>query len=64
MLVDAGFEVWLTNSRGNKYSCEHRCVHHSVHTPTSPDWDVSFDEMAIHDTTANVDYVLRPTGQE
>ena len=64
MLVDAGFEVWLTNHRGNKYSCEHRCVHHSVHTPTSPYWDFSFDEMALHDTTANVDYVLRTTGQE
>ena len=45
MLTDAGYELWLTNSRGNRYSFEHE-------TLTLKDkafWNFSFHEMGVYD---------------
>ncbi|KNC49282.1 triacylglycerol lipase [Thecamonas trahens ATCC 50062] len=53
-LVDAGFDVWLANNRGNRYSCKH--------TRLRPDdrryWDFSLDQHALIDLPTNVDAVL------
>ena len=57
LLYDAGFDVWLGNVRGNKYSRHH--------VGLSPDnkkfWEFSFDEMAEFDVPATIDFVLRTT---
>nr|XP_053646072.1 lipase lipl-1-like [Cherax quadricarinatus]XP_053646080.1 lipase lipl-1-like [Cherax quadricarinatus] len=59
ILADAGYDVWLTNVRGNIYSRNH--------TEISPDdikfWSFSWDEMAVYDATAGIDYVLETTGE-
>ncbi|UNI24013.1 Sterol esterase [Purpureocillium takamizusanense] len=59
-LVERGFDVWLGNNRGNKYSKK------SIHcSPTSVQfWDFSMDEFAFHDIPDTIAYILDTTGQE
>ncbi|XP_013198704.1 lipase 3-like [Amyelois transitella] len=57
VLADAGYDVWLGNARGNRYS---RC-----HLKLSPDcgefWDFSFDQIGRYDLPAMIDYTLEKT---
>lgn len=58
-LAMQGYDVWLGNSRGNKYSRNH--------TTYNPDndkafWEFSWDQMASMDVPAQVDFVLSQTG--
>lgn len=57
-LADAGFDVWLGNCRGNKYSCKHE-----RHDPDSNEyWDFCLDEIARIDIPAVLTYILTHTG--
>jgi lysosomal acid lipase/cholesteryl ester hydrolase len=49
-----GFDVWLANSRGNKYSRDH--THYNPDTDAEF-WNFSFIEMAMFDLPAMVDYI-------
>jgi pimeloyl-ACP methyl ester carboxylesterase len=58
-VVNRGYDVWVGNNRGNKYS----------HTDTknmsdSTFFDYCFDDMADHDLPAIYNYVLGQTGAE
>lgn len=58
MLANEGYDVWLGNSRGNKYS--------QKTTKPMKDkefYDFSFQQMALYDVPANIKYVLQVTGQ-
>ncbi|KAL5604866.1 hypothetical protein BROUX41_001803 [Berkeleyomyces rouxiae] len=58
-LVERGFDVWLGNNRGNKYS--KKSVNRS---PTDPAfWNFSIDEFAFHDIPDSIEYVLTTTDQ-
>lgn len=60
ILADAGYDVWLGNSRGNTYA--RRNLYYS---PNSAEfWAFSFDEMAKYDLPATIDLILKKTGQE
>ncbi|MCJ1307934.1 cholesterol esterase [Agyrium rufum] len=57
MLVDQGYDVWLGNNRGNKYSKKS-----TRHSPLSTDfWNFSIDEFAFHDIPDSIDYILDTT---
>ncbi|XP_054259396.1 lipase 3-like [Macrosteles quadrilineatus] len=56
-LVDQGFDVWLTNYRGNLYSRQHETI-----SPDSPAfWNFTLHEMGTKDLPATIDYVLTHT---
>ncbi|KAK4208678.1 Alpha/Beta hydrolase protein [Rhypophila decipiens] len=60
VLVERGFDVWLGNNRGNKYS--KKSVNSS---PTSTEfWNFSIDEFAFHDIPDSISYILETTSQE
>ena len=58
-LVEAGYDVWLGNNRGNKYS--------KKSTKCSPDshefWNFSIDQFAFHDIPDSIEYILDTTSQ-
>lgn len=60
-LADEGYDVWLLNNRGTKFS--------RSHTELDPDnekkfWDFSLHEMGYYDLAATIDFVLYQTGEE
>jgi lysosomal acid lipase/cholesteryl ester hydrolase len=60
VLVDLGFDVWLGNNRGNKYSKK------SIkHDPNSKEfWNYSIDDFALHDVPDSISYILDLTKAE
>ncbi|KAG7090991.1 hypothetical protein E1B28_010058 [Marasmius oreades] len=54
VLVEQGYDVWLGNNRGNKYS--KKSIHHGPNTP--PFWDFSIDDFAWHDIPDSIEYIL------
>ncbi|VDM99545.1 unnamed protein product, partial [Thelazia callipaeda] len=57
ILADAGFDVWLGNSRGNTYSAKH--VKYAIGENSF--WNFSWDEMAKYDLDAMIALVLNET---
>ncbi|KAK9720509.1 alpha/beta-hydrolase lipase region [Popillia japonica] len=53
LLADAGYDVWLGNSRGNVYSKAHT----SIPIESAQFWNFSFHEMGIYDLPAALNYV-------
>lgn len=57
-LSKRGYDVWLGNSRGNKYSREHTSLERS----SKKYWDFSIDEIAKYDFPSSVNFILSNTG--
>lgn len=53
VLAANNFDVWLSNSRGNKY-----CKEHDKYNPQSFEfWQFSFNEMGLYDIPAVIKYI-------
>ncbi|XP_052891371.1 gastric triacylglycerol lipase-like [Anopheles moucheti] len=60
LLADAGYDVWMGNARGTRYSRKH--------THLDPDrsnefWNFTWHEIGLYDVSAMVDHVLTVTGE-
>lgn len=53
-----GYDVWLGNSRGNKYSRRHV----SLKPSHKEFWNYSWEELGLYDIPAFTDYILEITG--
>ena len=52
--ADQGFDVWLNNSRGSRYSRFHKYLD----PDSDPEyWDFSFYELGKYDLPAVIDYI-------
>jgi len=60
VLNSRNYDVYLANSRGNKYSQAHR----SLSTGSSQFWDFTFDQHALLDIPASIAAVLKSSGQK
>lgn len=57
ILANKGFDIWLSNSRGNKHS-----KHHKLYSTLSKEfWSFSFHEMGTKDLPAIIDYIISKT---
>lgn len=59
ILADEGFDVWMGNARGNKYSKAHK----SLDTNQTKYWQFSWDEIGMYDIPAMIDYITNVTSK-
>jgi predicted alpha/beta hydrolase len=59
-LVDAGFDVFLGNTRGNRYSRNHT----TLDSTQLAFWAWSWQQQAEYDLPASLSYVLEATQQQ
>uniref|UniRef100_A0A8C8BBX1 Lipase n=1 Tax=Otus sunia TaxID=257818 RepID=A0A8C8BBX1_9STRI len=60
ILADAGYDVWLGNSRGDTWSLKHKTL-----KPCQKEfWQFSFDEIGKYDIPAELYFIMNKTGQK
>lgn len=60
ILADSGYDVWIGNMRGTRWSRRHA----SLDSSRPAYWEWSWDELAAYDLPAMVDFVYQQTGQK
>lgn len=58
--ANEGYDVWLLNLRGNRYSSNHV----NLSMLSMEFWSFTFHEMAIFDLPAAIDYIIKTSGQQ
>lgn len=62
LAADEGYDVWLPNHRGSRYSMKH--VHYTSEPSSKRYWNYTFHEHGVQDLKSIVDYVLEVTGEK
>ena len=62
MLHDAGYDVWMVNTRGNTWSKNHVSLISCKNC--SEFWDFQWEKTAVKDYPAEIDYILDYTGYD
>ncbi|XP_062540114.1 lipase 1-like [Armigeres subalbatus] len=57
LLADNGYDVWLANARGTRYSRKHT----TLAKDSEQYWDFSWHEIGYYDHPAMIDYILNVT---
>ncbi|XP_034830993.1 lipase 3-like [Maniola hyperantus] len=60
VLADAGYDVWMPNIRGNRYSKEHAVLK----SDSKSFWNFSWHDVARYDLPAVIDHVAKLKGEE
>ncbi|KAJ4778943.1 Lipase [Rhynchospora pubera] len=60
ILADSGYDVWISNTRGTRFSRQHT----SLDPKSRSYWDWSWDELVSIDLPAIVDFVYKQSGQK
>ncbi|KAL4468663.1 hypothetical protein ABPG74_005166 [Tetrahymena malaccensis] len=60
MIANAGYDLWLGNSRGNRYSLNHT----KYSTSDKKFWQFTFQHMGEYDVPAAFDYISKATNQK
>ena len=60
-LVEAGYDVWMGNNRGNYYSTKHVTLDPYNATDAPAFWDFDFEDMGLKDLPAFIDFILNTT---
>ena len=60
ILARAGYDVWMGNNRGNKYSTSHL----TLDTDSKEYWDFYQEDMGLKDLPTFIDLILEETGLE
>uniref|UniRef100_J3MUN9 AB hydrolase-1 domain-containing protein n=1 Tax=Oryza brachyantha TaxID=4533 RepID=J3MUN9_ORYBR len=60
ILADRGFDVWIANNRGTRWSRRHV----SLDPSSRSYWNWSWDDIVVNDMPAIVDYICSHTGQK
>ena len=60
ILSRAGYDVWMGNNRGNKYSNTHVTLSNS----DAAYWDFYQEDMGLKDLPVFIDHILETTGLE
>lgn len=58
VLADKGYDVWMGNCRGNKHARRHTTLNDSM----IKFWNFTWEEIAMFDLSAMIDYILKVTG--
>jgi len=64
ILADEGYDVWMGNTRGNKYSWNHMSLDPDEKEDEDRFWDISFEEMGYYDYPAMINYALSVTNEK
>lgn len=59
LMADSGYDVWMGNARGNRYSRNHV----SLNPDRRRFWDFSWHEIGVYDLPAMFDYITEQTSQ-